>query len=105
MTRYEEDFYRDFKLLVKELREIKEELRELRTVIQKRETLEIKKVEPGIVDVPKVMPLDQITSITMPNSCSECAWFKDLAQKGTTYIGDSPCDYCSKRQPKCEVKG
>lgn len=35
------------------------------------------------------------------NDCSNCQFYRDTITSGKPYIGDSPCDWCQKRQATC----
>lgn len=35
------------------------------------------------------------------NPCIDCDWYKTYVLGGKIYIGDTPCNWCSKRQPYC----
>lgn len=38
------------------------------------------------------------------DSCADCEWPRSLQGKGT-YIGDIPCNWCSKKQFSCNISG
>lgn len=33
---------------------------------------------------------------SLPNPCKDCDWYKKMSQPGFTYVGDTPCTWCSK---------
>ena len=35
---------------------------------------------------------------TTKHSCEDCDWHKQMSNQKTPYVGDSPCDWCSKKQ-------
>lgn len=60
--------------------------------------LHTKKVDTYPSNFPNLIPCN------VPSSCDECDFFKRYLAGGKTYIGDSPCQWCSKYPYKITCK-
>lgn len=40
-------------------------------------------------------------TISEPDSCEDCSWYKSIKDRPFEYVGDTPCDWCRKRTPYC----
>ena len=50
---------------------------------------------PPFIDIP--LTTDQFNTPSGASACHECEWWKKMTQSGGfTYVGDTPCTWCSK---------
>ena len=50
---------------------------------------------PSFIDSP--LTTDQFNTPSGASACHECEWWKKMTQSGDfTYVGDTPCTWCSK---------